>query len=80
MFLLFLHYILVQKCICKNSFFVLLSCTIESGSRIHERTIFVEVSGYNLESSQTLGFSMDNLKHRERGVVFYQVFLLSLLQ
>ncbi len=36
----------------------------------------VEVSGHN----QTWGFCMDFLSHREVGVVFYQVFLLSLLQ
>jgi hypothetical protein len=38
---------------------------------------FREVSGHNLESSQTCGFCMDFLNHREGGMVFYQVFLLS---
>ncbi len=41
---------------------------------------FREVSGHNLESSQTWGFCMDFLNHREEGMVFYQVFLLSPLQ
>jgi hypothetical protein len=41
---------------------------------------FFEVSGHNLESSQTLGFCMDFLNHMEGGVVFWQVFLLSSLQ
>ncbi len=41
---------------------------------------FVEVSGHNLESSQTYGFCMDFLNHREGVMVFYQVFLLSPLQ
>ncbi len=41
---------------------------------------FVEVSGHNLESSQTWGFCMDFLNHSEGGMVFYQVFLLSPLQ
>ncbi len=50
----------------------------DSRSRIHERTCFVEVSGHNLESSHTLGFCMDFLNHREWGMVFYQVFLLSI--
>ncbi len=36
----------------------------------------VEVSEHNLESSQTLGFCMDFLNHREGGLAFYQVFLL----
>ncbi len=49
-------------------------------SRIHERTIFVEVSGHNLESSQTWGFCMDFLNNREGDMGFYQVFLLSPLQ
>jgi hypothetical protein len=40
----------------------------------------VEVSGHNLESSQTYGFNMKFLNHREGGMVFYQVFLLSHLQ
>ncbi len=40
---------------------------------------FVEVSRHNLESSQTWGFCMNFLNHRE-GMVFYQVFLLSPLQ
>ncbi len=37
---------------------------------------------HNLESSQRvlLRFCMDFLNHREEGMVFYQVFLLSLLQ
>ncbi len=35
---------------------------------------FVVFSGYNLESSQTWGFCMDFLNHREGGIVFYQVF------
>ncbi len=34
---------------------------------------FVEVSEHNLESSQTWGFSMDFLNHREGGMVFYQI-------
>ncbi len=41
---------------------------------------FAEVSGHNLESSQTRDFCMDLLNHREGDMVFYQVFLLSLLQ
>ncbi len=43
---------------------------------------FVEVSGHNLESShsQTWGFCMDFLNHREGQMLFYQVFLLSPLQ
>ncbi len=41
---------------------------------------FAEVSGHNLESFQTWGFCMDFLNHREGGMVFYQVFLLSPLQ
>ncbi len=41
---------------------------------------FVEVSGHNLESSQTWGFCTDFLNHREGGKVFYQIFLLSPLQ
>jgi hypothetical protein len=41
---------------------------------------FVEVSGHNLESSQTRGFCMDFLNHREGGMFFYKVFLLSPLQ
>ncbi len=41
---------------------------------------FVEVSGHNLESSQTWSFCMNFLHHREGGMVFYQVFLLSPLQ
>ncbi len=41
---------------------------------------FVEVSGPNLESPQTRGFCMDFLNHREGGMVFFQVFLLSPLQ
>jgi hypothetical protein len=41
---------------------------------------FVEVSGHNLESSQTWGFCMDFLNHRVGGMVFYQVFLRSPLQ
>jgi len=40
----------------------------DSRSRIHEPTLFVEVSGHNLESSQTWGFCMDFLKHREGGI------------
>jgi hypothetical protein len=41
---------------------------------------FFEVSGHNLESSQTWGFCMDFLNHREGGMVFfYQVFPLSTL-
>jgi hypothetical protein len=35
---------------------------------------FVEVSGHNLESSQTWGFCMDFLNHREGGKVFLSVF------
>ncbi len=38
---------------------------------------FVEVSGHNLESSQTWGFCMDFLNHRQGGTVFNKVFLLS---
>jgi hypothetical protein len=41
---------------------------------------FIEVSGRNLESSQTRGFCMDFFNHREGDIVFYQVFLLSPLQ
>ncbi len=41
---------------------------------------FVEVSGHNLESSQTLGFFIHFLNHREGGMDFYQVFLLSSVQ
>jgi hypothetical protein len=32
---------------------------------------FVEVSGCNLESSQTWGYCLDFLNHREGGVVFF---------
>jgi hypothetical protein len=39
---------------------------------------FVEVFGHNLKSSQT--FCLDFLNHREVGMIFYQVFLLSHLQ
>jgi hypothetical protein len=44
-------------------------------SRIHESTVFsfVEVSGHKLEISQTGGFCMDFLHHREGGMVFFQV-------
>jgi hypothetical protein len=35
---------------------------------------FVEVSGNNLESSQTWGFCMDFLNHREEGTVFLSGF------
>ncbi len=41
---------------------------------------FVEVSGYNHESSQPCGFCMDFLNHREGDTVFYQVFFRSPLQ
>ncbi len=41
---------------------------------------FIEVSGHNLESSQTWGFCMDFLNQREEGIVYEQVFLLSPLQ
>jgi hypothetical protein len=41
---------------------------------------FVEVFGPNLESSQTWGLCIDFVKHRERGMVFYQIFLLSTSQ
>ncbi len=41
---------------------------------------FVEVSGHNLESSQTWYFCMDFLNHWKGGKVFYQVFRLSPLQ
>ncbi len=41
---------------------------------------FFEVSGHNLESSQTWSFCMDFLNQREEGMGFYQVFLLSPLQ
>ena len=34
----------------------------------------IEVSGHNLESSQTWGFCMDFLNHREGGMVFCQGF------
>ncbi len=40
----------------------------------------IEVSWHNLESSQTWGLCMDFLNHREGGIIFYQVFLLSPLQ
>ncbi len=40
----------------------------------------VEVSGHNLESSQTWGFCIDFLNHSERWKVLYQVFLHSPLQ
>ncbi len=38
---------------------------------------FVEVSGYNLESSQSWGFCMDFLQHWEAGMIFCQVLLFS---
>ncbi len=41
---------------------------------------FLEISGHNLESSQTWGFCMDFLNHREGSMVFYHVFFLSTLQ
>ncbi len=41
---------------------------------------FVEVSTHNLETSQTWGFCMDFLNHKEEIWIFYQVFLLSPLQ
>ncbi len=41
---------------------------------------FFEDPGHNLESSQTWGFCMDFLNHREGGVVLYEFFLLSPLQ
>ncbi len=41
---------------------------------------FVEVSGHNLESSQTWGLWMVFFNHRKGGMVFYQVFLISPLQ
>ncbi len=41
---------------------------------------FVEVSGHNLEISQTGSFCMDFLNHRVGGMVFYHVFRLSPLQ
>ncbi len=41
---------------------------------------FIEISGHNLESSQTWGVCMDFIYHREVGMIFYQVFLLSPLQ
>jgi len=41
---------------------------------------FIELSGHNLESSQTWSFWMDLLNIRYGGMVFYQVFLLSPLQ
>jgi hypothetical protein len=40
----------------------------------------IAVAVHNLESSQTWGFYMDFLNHREGGMVFYQFFLLSPLQ
>jgi hypothetical protein len=42
--------------------------------------INVQFGGHNLESFQTGGFCVDFLNHREKGMVFYQVFLLSPLQ
>ncbi len=54
MYVSFFYIIYLYKNVyVKIHFNVLLSYTIESGSRIHERTIFVEVSMHNLESSQT---------------------------
>jgi hypothetical protein len=41
---------------------------------------FFEVSSHNLESSQTWGFCMFFLNHKEWGRGFYQVILLSPLQ
>jgi hypothetical protein len=41
---------------------------------------FVEVSGHNFVRSQTWGFCMDFLNHREGGIIIYQVFFLPLLQ
>ncbi len=38
---------------------------------------FIEVSSRNLESSQTLGFSMDFLNSMEGGIALYQIFVLS---
>ncbi len=40
----------------------------------------VKVPVHNLESSQTWGFFMDFLNHREGGLALYQVLLLSPLQ
>jgi hypothetical protein len=37
---------------------------------------FIEVSGHNIQSSQTWGVCMDFIYHREGGMIFYQVFLL----
>jgi hypothetical protein len=38
---------------------------------------FVEVSGHNLDSTQTWGFCGDFLNRKEGGMVYYQFFLLS---
>jgi hypothetical protein len=47
----------------------------------NDTVVFSRVnSGHNLEISQTWGFCMNFLNHREGGMVFYQVFLLSPLQ
>ncbi len=58
------------------------ACTAESrGPEANFMNVqFIKVSGHNLESSQTWGFCMYFLNHRERVMVFYQVFLLSPLQ
>jgi hypothetical protein len=49
-------------------------------SRIHERTVSLRFLGIICETSQTWGFCMDFLNHREGGKVFYQIFLPSPLQ
>ncbi len=41
---------------------------------------FIEVSSHNLGSSQTRGFCMDFVNHREEVSVSYHVFFLSPLQ
>ncbi len=43
-------------------------------SRIHERTIFVEVSGHNLESSQTPGFYIKCLHYKPVSNFFQPTF------
>ncbi len=45
-------------------------------SQIREHTIFLQVSGHNLDSSKTWGFCVDFVNQRKGDMVFYQVFLL----
>ncbi len=92
-FELFTFYVVLDR-ICSGFLVKYMCWTIERSCRLKERINstyngpdaefmneqFHEVSGHNLESSQTWGFCMDFLNHWERGVVFYQVFLLSPLQ